>query len=203
MWHFPVHIEAFHTSPHIYEGKSTSLSKLNECLNNFLHWFELQDWSWLVLAASHFAAWEKPGSRLLAKMLRPPNLPPSHPTLPKTSALTNSRIKTFEAGVEQLFLQNTIYVFFLQVQSSEAGAAGCSVLLHRTAAASSSRQKGAEQQQRKAQQQPGCFALLCLAAHCTAPTTARHTHLPGKCCKICKFLRWRNGRRAWELNVND
>ena len=58
------------------------------------------------------------------------------------------------------------------MQSSEAGAAGCSVLLHRTAAASSSRQKGAEQQQRKAQQQPGCFALLCLAAHCTAPTTA-------------------------------
>ena len=117
MWHFPVHIEAFHTSPHIYEGKSTSLSKLNECLNNFLHWFELQGWSRLVLAASYFAAWEKPGSRLLAKMLRPPNLPPSHPTLPKTSALKNSRIKTFEAGVEQLFLQNTIYVFFYRCRA--------------------------------------------------------------------------------------
>ena len=127
----------------------------------------------------------KPGSRL-AKMLRPPNLaelPPHqhcHSLLHRQfqeENLPRSRLSNF--GFEISFL-----CFSTGAQVSEAGAAGCSVLLHRTAAASSSssrrrRQKGAEQQQRKAQQQPGCFALLLCsssALHCT------HHH----CCCCCQ-----------------
>ena len=107
--------------------------------------------------------------------------------------------KAFEVGAQQFCLQIKFFSFFTGGESSEAGAAGCSVLLHRTAAASSSsssrRQKGAEQQQRKAQhqQQPGCFALLLCSSrtlHCTHhPATSRTHLLAGKCCKICKFLR--------------
>ena len=136
-------------------------------------------------------------------MLRPPNLalfsPPAFLS-PYSIALKISKIKASEVQPDEQFCLQMRIFGVAGAESSEAGAVHRlqGARAHRTAAASSSkrRQKGAEQQQqRKAQQQPGCFALLSSSStlHCTAlhehHLPASRTHLPGKCCKICKFLR--------------
>ena len=104
--------------------------------------------------------------------------------------------------------------FVLQVQSSEAGAAasaGCSVL-QRTArrpqaAAAAGGKKAQSSSSARRSSSPAaslcCGEALHSAHHHHRAAAGCRTRLPGKCCKICKFLSWRNGRRARELNVND
>ena len=158
----------------------------------------------------------KPGSRL-AKMLRPPNLaelPPHQHCHSLFITLTNSRRKTSEVEPQQLWLRMRVCVF-LQVRRwvrQVQQAAVCSSTARRPQAAGGGKKAQSSSSARRSSSSPAASLCCCVqAAHCTAHTStsaaaaASRTHLAGgKCCKICKFLRRRNGRRAaWELNVND